>query len=93
MTHVPQVGAAQLRFDDVATRAGVNDAFHHREVSQQSLGGHTWMEAEGLRQVAERLAQPLFVADDIDVAERDRPGIGFLQSRDRAHERLARVGE
>src|SRR5690242_15850673 len=45
------------------------------------------MEAEGLREVAERFAESLFFTDDVDIAEGDRARVRLLQRCEDAHER------
>ena len=66
LAHLPQVRASEQRFDDVAPRPALDDPLQHREVIEQPLRAHSWVEAERLRQVAERLSNPVLLPDHVD---------------------------
>ena len=65
--HLPQVRATQQRLHDVAPDARLDEPLQHREVVEQPLGAHARVEAERLRQVAQRLAHAVLLTDDVDV--------------------------
>ena len=62
--------------------------FEHREVIEQALGAHLRIDAELLRQVAERLAHVVLLRQHVDVAERGSlPAVRLLQRGEDAHQR------
>ena len=53
---------------------------------EESLGGDVGVDAEFLREVAEGFSDFVFLFEDVEIAERDRSGVGLLQRSDRPHE-------
>ena len=56
-------------------------------MTQHVLRRGTRINSKLLRQVSQGLAEFLFLAKDVDRAELNLPGVWFLKSRDRTHER------
>src|SRR5690606_37489792 len=67
--NVPQIRAPEQRLDDLAARLRLRDAFQHRDMLEQPFGPRLRVEAERLRQVAQRLAHLTLVAHHVDLAE------------------------
>ena len=87
LAHVPQVRLPQERLDRLVARPAIGDAFQHGEVIEQALRAHLGIDAEVLRQVAEGLADLVFLADDVDLAEGDGAGVRLLERGNHAHQR------
>ena len=67
--------------------AALDDALEHREVVEQLLRAHLRVDAELLRQVAERLPHFVLLVQDVDIAEADAALVRLLQRGDDAHQR------
>ena len=87
LADVPQVRLPEQRLDDFFARPAIGDALQHREVIEQALRAHFRIHAKLLRQVTERLADLVLLADDVDVAEGDGPAVRLLQRGEHAHQR------
>ena len=83
---VVEIGLLEKRADDFFALVGVGDAFEDGEVVEEIFGGDFGVEAELLREVSEDAADRVFLAEDVDVAERGAAGVGFLQRGEGAHE-------
>src|SRR5687768_3983615 len=66
-------------------RFGIAQALEHGHVVEHFVRGDARIDAEILRQIAERAAQFLRLADDVDIAEADAPFARRLQRGDGAH--------
>jgi len=76
----------QQRVDGLTPRPLIGDPLEHGEVLEQSLGGDVGVDAEFLRQVAERFADFVFLLDHVQVAELDRALVWVLERGDRPHQ-------
>ena len=84
---VPEIGLRQQGFDRRLAFSGGRDALENAHVLKHVIGRHARINAEILRQIAQRRAQFLGVGDDVDITETDGPGGRRLQRRDAAHQR------
>ena len=75
LAHVPQVRLPEQRLDDFLAFPALGDALEQREVIEQLLRAHLRIDAELLRQIAERLADFVLLPQHVDA----RPG-GSLPS-------------
>ena len=84
---VPQVGLPQQGVDHIAPLLGVLDALQRCEVRQQRFGRDLRIQPELLRQIAEQLADFVFLPQHVDAVEARGAAVGLLQRGQRAHER------
>ena len=63
------------------------DALQHGEVVEQARRARFGIHAELLRQIAERLADLILLADDVDAVEGDGASVRLLERGDDAHQR------
>ena len=90
LAHGPQIGLVEQRLDRLLAILRVGDALEHGHVVEHVVGRHPRIDAEVLRQIAQRPAQLFRVLEHVDGAEADVSGGRRLQCRDRAHQgRLA----
>ena len=87
LAHLPQVRLPEQRLDDLLARPALGDALEQREVIEQVLRAHLRIDAELLRQVAERLAHLVLLLQHVDVAEADAAVVRLLQRGEDAHQR------
>jgi hypothetical protein len=83
----PEVDLLQERLDERLARPAIGDALEQGEVLEQLLGADLRVEAELLRQVAQRLAHGVLLVQHVDVAERDSTLVRLLQRGKDAHQR------
>jgi hypothetical protein len=62
--------------DHALALALAGDALEHRHLVEHRVGRDARIDAEILRQIAERAAQPLGLGEHVDVAERIVPAVG-----------------
>ena len=86
LAYVPQVRLPEERLDHLCARPAPSDALQHREMIEQALRAHLWIDAELLRQVAERLAYLVLPRQDIEPAERRAAAVCLLQGGEDAHQ-------
>ena len=67
--NVPQVRLPQQRLHRRSALAAVDEPLEHREVVEQPLRAHVGVDAELLRQVAERAAHRVLLPHHVDVAQ------------------------
>ncbi len=87
MAHLEKVGLLQQAVDDFAPARLVGQALQYGEMVEQFVSGHFRVDAEVLGQVAEQAADRVFFVEHIEVAEKYRPGIAFLQGGQGPHQR------
>src|SRR5688500_15269401 len=87
LPHVPEIRLSEKGLDHILPLSSPPDPAEDGKVIQQPLGRGLRIDAELLRQVAQCLAQLVFLPQDIERPEMDLALIGLLKSGDRAHER------
>ena len=88
LPHVPEVDLVQQAHPPFPRRSpAIREALQHGEVIEHVVGGDPRIDAEVLRQVAQRAAQRVGIREHVDVAEADRALRRDLQRRDAAHQR------
>ena len=83
---VPEIGLVEESVDDFFALAGVGDSLHNGEVVEHVHGVHFRVDAEFLGEIAEDLADGIFLFEDVEVVEPDFAFVGILQGGDGAHE-------
>ena len=83
----PEIGLIEESVDHFFAFAGVGDSLHDGEVMKHVDGVHFRVHAEFLREVAEDLADGVFLLEDVEVVEPDFAFVGILERGDGAHER------